>query len=161
MPSYAKVPSLLIRSIFLPSGHVVKNNARVIFNQTLDLNNLLKTNSHFYQSLHDSKSFVKTESKHKKSSKSNRKNNLKSSKVEKSVAVSSNLYKLKAIILHYGSHDSGHFITIRKATGTIDGVYKEMWFRISDSHVDHIPDDKVDEAFEQASQNAYMFFYEK
>jgi Ubiquitin carboxyl-terminal hydrolase len=67
------------------------------------------------------------------------------------------IYKLSAVILHYGNHDSGHFVTLRRV---IDASQREFWFRVSDADVERILD--VDrEVFEHGSRNAYMIFYER
>lgn len=59
------------------------------------------------------------------------------------------IYNLSSIILHYGSHHSGHFVTLRK----IDAV----WYRISDGQVHRIGDIP----HETVSQYVYMAFYER
>ncbi|KAI9354791.1 hypothetical protein DFJ73DRAFT_623902 [Zopfochytrium polystomum] len=76
------------------------------------------------------------------------------------------LYRLHAVVLHHGSHDSGHFVTFRRAArgeskakggGGEEGV---RWFRISDDHVDIVTDVRY-EVFEAGGANAYMLFYER
>ena len=63
------------------------------------------------------------------------------------------LYTLKAVVLHYGTHSNGHFITIRKCR--IDGV--DEWFSISDSRVE-----RVDETFiNGCGRFVYLLFYER
>ncbi|KAJ1342985.1 hypothetical protein BSLG_000936 [Batrachochytrium salamandrivorans] len=75
------------------------------------------------------------------------------------------VYRLRAAILHYGSHDSGHFVTYRKfkmpsCVEDDEGVATEVWFRISDDRVDLVSDVET-EVFGHGSQYAYMLYYER
>lgn len=56
-------------------------------------------------------------------------------------------YRLKAMIVHYGSHYDGHFIAYRALS---DG-----WWRISDERVFRVTQAEV------LSENPYMLFYER
>ncbi|TPX35704.1 hypothetical protein SmJEL517_g01864 [Synchytrium microbalum] len=69
------------------------------------------------------------------------------------------IYALKAVVLHYGGHDSGHFVTYRR-THEVDGTETHKWFRISDDRVDLVSDIQ-DEIFSYASGSVYMLFYEQ
>lgn len=57
------------------------------------------------------------------------------------------VYKLKALISHYGTHNYGHYICYRKLRGT--------WWRISDESVYVTTEDEVLNA-----QGTFMVFYE-
>lgn len=64
------------------------------------------------------------------------------------------IYRLSAVILHYGNHDSGHFVTLRR------DFERDLWFRVSDANVERIVDVEQ-EVFGHGSRYAYMIFYEK
>jgi ubiquitin C-terminal hydrolase len=91
------------------------------------------------------------------------------------------LYRLQAVVLHYGSHDSGHFITYRrlsrnpfdpkanvvdsKSLGQLGSAWQkpkstDRWFAISDDSVSLVRNVEQ-EVFEYASQYAYLLFYER
>jgi ubiquitin C-terminal hydrolase len=75
------------------------------------------------------------------------------------------LYKLNAVVLHYGSHDSGHFVTYRRFPrdqNTTKGKIPkaEKWYAISDDHVRRIWDVQG-EVFGYAAQFVYLLFYER
>ena len=57
------------------------------------------------------------------------------------------LYNLKAVIVHYGTHNYGHYICYRKLRGT--------WWRISDESVYVVTEDEV-----LGGQGTFMLFYE-
>ena len=97
------------RSIFLPSGHIVKSNARVIFTESLVL-----------------------------------------------PSTGSFKYRLQSFVLHYGNHDSGHFITYRRHLSETSNA----WVRISDESVEIVHDIQA-QIVEHASQFVYMAFYER
>ncbi|CAM0135834.1 ubiquitin-specific protease ubp1 [Umbelopsis sp. WA50703] len=74
-------------------------------------------------------------------------------------------YRLQAMIVHYGNHDSGHFVTFRRKklpTGhrvmrpeeTIEPEETKFW-RVSDDSVDEVDLHTV------LSSEAYMLFYER
>jgi Ubiquitin carboxyl-terminal hydrolase len=56
-------------------------------------------------------------------------------------------YRLKSVILHYGGHDSGHFVALK----SLDGI----WYHISDANVTRVGDN-----IEQYASNVFMVFYE-
>lgn len=89
------------------------------------------------------------------------------------------IYKLKSVVIHYGTHDSGHFVAYRKFkqppirlqvknikdknsnTKTYrDLPAEDMWFRISDSSVERVQSFQED-VLDHAGQFAYMLFYER
>ena len=156
----------LQRSVYLPNGRLVKNSAAVTFPDLLDLKEIIETNAFIDETFTPNFGFLNAVTNLGKQSVAN--NDLianangnsmyyfpKVSKYRKA----SHMYKLKSIILHYGHHEAGHFIAIRRVKyKTPDGM-RESWFRISDSTVDKITD--VDtEVFARGSNNVYMLFYE-
>ncbi|KAF9388501.1 hypothetical protein CPB97_000941 [Podila verticillata] len=73
------------------------------------------------------------------------------------------LYRLRAVVVHLGSHNSGHFVTYRRIpsvsspsgqTSMVDES-KSKWWRISDEDVQVVTWDTV------KHMEAYMLFYEK
>jgi len=66
---------------------------------------------------------------------------------------SGGLYSLKAVIVHSGGIDSGHYITYRK--GPFGAKSEKKWFYTSDSLVKQVSFDEVSRSC------AYMLFYEK
>lgn len=66
------------------------------------------------------------------------------------------LYHITAVVLHYGHHESGHFITLRKVRKN----NRDLWFRISDQDVERIRDIEMD-VFRHGAMYAYMLFYER
>jgi hypothetical protein len=58
------------------------------------------------------------------------------------------IYHLKSLILHYGTHESGHFVTIKLLNG--------CWYYISDRNVQKISRDSIG----SYSSYVYMLFYE-
>ncbi|KAJ3184998.1 hypothetical protein HDU87_002564 [Geranomyces variabilis] len=88
------------------------------------------------------------------------------------------IYRLGAVVLHYGSHDSGHFVTLRRMhaprmpgdpraatspkTSSHSGVSDadgSVWYSISDSRVDLVRDFETD-VIGHGGQHAYMLLYE-
>lgn len=83
------------------------------------------------------------------------------------------LYRLRAVILHYGSHDSGHFVTYRRVTPKSTEKSSKSnptrsnpndddddWFRISDDRVESVRD-LEGEVYGHGSGYVYMMFYER
>lgn len=64
------------------------------------------------------------------------------------------LYQLNAVVLHYGSHDSGHFVAYRRVK---QSETQDAWFYISDRDVQQVDESRV---FEHGCQFVYMLFYE-
>jgi len=78
-------------------------------------------------------------------------------------AVESMLYRLDAVILHRGCHNSGHYITYRKIHPSADHSADETsndggktWWKISDTHVSKVKPSEMDTAGE-----VYMAFYSR
>lgn len=72
-----------------------------------------------------------------------------------------NIYRLSAIVVHYGSHSFGHYIAFKRVSdtaGRFDTVGEEdggdSWLRISDESVSRASIDEV------KRENPYMLFYE-
>ncbi|KAJ3272790.1 hypothetical protein HDV01_005218 [Terramyces sp. JEL0728] len=145
------------RSMYLPSGHLIKNNAAVVFEDTLDITDMIVPQIPLKESL---KSLpVKTTA-------SSSSDTFPGVEIVKEVAdniIKPKLqfkYELVAVILHYGHHEAGHFITLRKIKHTTEKGTKDIWFRISDATIDRITDVEND-VFSHGSQYAYMIFYER
>lgn len=66
-----------------------------------------------------------------------------------SVADKSLLYHLKSVIVHYGSHNFGHYICYRKCR-------HGLWWRVSDQTVAQVDVQQV-----LSAQGVFMLFYEK
>jgi Ubiquitin carboxyl-terminal hydrolase len=70
------------------------------------------------------------------------------------------LYQLRAVLLHYGSHNSGHFVAYRKVdilpTSTSKRSY--AWYLISDRDVHEVEEEEV---LVHGAAHVYMLFYEK
>jgi Ubiquitin carboxyl-terminal hydrolase len=74
-------------------------------------------------------------------------------------------YRLQAMIVHYGSHDSGHFVTFRRKRlptghqvmrpGETPAPEEPKFWRVSDDSVDEVDLATV------LSSEAYMLFYER
>ena len=160
----ANVPQSLClhlqRSVYLPNGRLVKNSAAVTFPDLLDLKDVIETNAFIDDYATPNFGFFNAVTNLGKQSVANPNGDSMYyfPKVSKS-RKASHMYKLKSIILHYGHHESGHFIAIRRVKyKTPDGM-REAWFRISDSTVDKITDADT-EVFARGSNNVYMLFYE-
>ncbi|KAG0040518.1 hypothetical protein BGZ82_001844 [Podila clonocystis] len=73
------------------------------------------------------------------------------------------LYRLRAVVVHMGSHNSGHFVTYRRLPSfplpsekiSMVDENKSKWWRISDEDVQIVTWDNV------KNTEAYMLFYEK
>lgn len=69
-----------------------------------------------------------------------------------------NNYSLKAVVVHLGAIDSGHYVTYRRESEMLDSPNEEKkkrWFYTSDSVVREVTIDEV------LNTNPYMLFYEK
>ncbi|KAI8899304.1 hypothetical protein BC833DRAFT_564229 [Globomyces pollinis-pini] len=152
------------RSMYLPSGHSVKNNAAVKFPDTLDLTDFIlgkrsfaSVQSQILQAAIEKQTVVGLESKE-------------GIQVNSKIPISGSLfnsgsvkkcnYTLCSVILHYGHHEGGHFITLRKVKYKTNNGIKILWFRISDANVERITDVE-EEVFEHGSRFAFMLFYQQ
>ena len=61
-------------------------------------------------------------------------------------------FDLRAVVIHIGSHNSGHYVTYRRGSSNKENA----WFLISDDEVTRVSSSKV-----LGSQQAYMLFYDK
>ncbi|PVV02391.1 hypothetical protein BB560_003163, partial [Smittium megazygosporum] len=134
---FARLPKTLClhlnRSLFFLSGYTGKNSTNVAIPPVLDMSpfstsGFLDTRPNFPIS---------------KSSLLNDKNNIQNSK-----------YKLVSVIVHIGSHDSGHYYAYKRTKDKNSA--KSTWFCVSDSDIS-----RVDEKTVLACGNAFMVFYEK
>lgn len=57
------------------------------------------------------------------------------------------IYTLKSVIVHYGTHNYGHYIAFRK--------YRGVWFRTSDENIEVVTEDEV-----LRTPGVFMLFYE-
>ena len=64
------------------------------------------------------------------------------------------LYRLKSIIVHYGSHSSGHYVTYRRQS-KLKGDEEDEWIRASDERVERVGLSDV------LMENPFMIFYER
>lgn len=74
------------------------------------------------------------------------------------------VYKLRAVITHYGGHENGHYIAYRKRSSNVKGLKKssedakrpgESWFRFSDDNVSAVSEEHV-----LSQGGVFMLFYE-
>ncbi|RKP33737.1 hypothetical protein BJ085DRAFT_23148, partial [Dimargaris cristalligena] len=138
---FARPPPILCvhfsRSIFHPSGQTLKNDCHVDFPEILDLTPFVtgQLETQPRQPLTKAR-WVPSPS-----------------TTGPDAATSTFQYRLQAVLVHRGSHSSGHFITYRRAR--VDQA-SEQWFRISDETVDPVELPQV-----LAAGDAYMLFYER
>ncbi|KAI8093006.1 uncharacterized protein BX664DRAFT_294455 [Halteromyces radiatus] len=143
---FAKPPKVLClhisRSAFHPSGVIYKNKCQLEFPEYLDMDQFCTNGT------------LNTVPKMPISRMDNKKQQVK--------------YKLMSVIVHYGSHNYGHFIAYkRRVVSEGCGCHqcrsnpedcilygKETWYRISDENVDICTIDEV------LSANPYMLLYE-
>lgn len=141
---FAKPPKVLclhfVRSVYLPSGDVLKNTCQVQYPEILDLtpyctNGTLETQPYLPISTPDHVSSVK--------------------------------YRLMSSVVHYGDHYSGHYIAYKRRLladhcgcdkcghdNTDLKSHDSEWFRISDDRV------KLCEADDALRENPFMLLYE-
>jgi hypothetical protein len=199
----AYLPSCLClhmqRSVYLPSGRLIKNNVPVNFPMELDLtefviapNQRIVPYSHEHSpevhvglkggdskdifndiqnssSIDESKGLdnaeipiVQDAMKKTDASKPETQYSFLSDflKEDRNARQSPYIYKLKAVILHYGHHESGHFIALRRVKYKSRRGIQEAWFRVSDASVERIED--IDhEISTHGSRYVYMLFYER
>ncbi|XKL67416.1 hypothetical protein PGB90_002907 [Kerria lacca] len=76
----------------------------------------------------------------------------------KSINLTKHLYRLKAVIVHRGSHNDGHFMTYRRGTSTSQTQHRcseSRWYLVSDTEV------KETTLYNVLTSVAYVLFYEK
>lgn len=124
------------RSAYLRNGMAVKNPCKILFGETLDLTSYTTTGT------------LETSPQKPISSPGKE-------MIENLAATGTLpnrvLYTLKSIVVHYGSHYSGHYVTYRKARSEDD----DEWLRTSDSSVEKVSLADV------LQQNPFMVFYER
>ncbi|KAJ2782511.1 ubiquitin-specific protease ubp1 [Coemansia interrupta] len=158
----ARTPKILVlhlsRSIFLPSGDAVKNSCKVQLRPLLDISPFTTTghmNTNASKPIsgpaaHASTSLFSTDLRDQA-----RRNNC--------------LYRLSAIVVHTGGHNSGHYSSYRRipsATGTDDDEVDThdnnndndsgRWFMISDLESAEVSLNTV-----MSSGDSYLLFYER
>lgn len=141
---FSKPPKVLclhfVRSVYLPSGDVLKNTCQVQYPEILDLtpyctNGTLETQPHLPISTPDHVSSVK--------------------------------YRLMSSVIHYGDHYSGHYIAYKRRLlagqcscdkcghdNTDLKSHDSEWFRVSDDRV------MLCEADDALRENPFMLLYE-
>ncbi|KAG2228590.1 hypothetical protein BDF21DRAFT_394011 [Thamnidium elegans] len=149
---FAKPPKVLClhiaRSSYLPTGEIYKNTCQIQFPQLLDLAPYCTTGTLNTQPLSPISIDNTTSSSSNSSSSSVR-------------------YRLMSTIVHFGSHNFGHFIAYKRrlvaekcnCDACTDDVislthHDSDWFKISDERVDTCTVDEV------LSANPYMLLYE-
>ncbi|KAI8866293.1 cysteine proteinase, partial [Ramicandelaber brevisporus] len=69
------------------------------------------------------------------------------------------LYRLQAVVVHYGSHSYGHFITFRRkrsnGTASTSNGLNQPWYEVSDEIVAQVGSNRV------LGANPYMLLYER
>ena len=171
------------RSIFDYTGNVYKNNCRVHFPEYLDIREFCTcTDGFYFKPMQMAEASNWKESLDKKgeevveidltssNSASNSGQDAQVSEGPEKIAKNPltdyiYLYKLNAVVLHYGSHDSGHFVTYRRFPKKYSSSKKktsrsDRWYAISDDHVRRIWDVQG-EVFGCATQFVYLLFYER
>ena len=179
----------LQRSIYLAeTGHTLKNNASVSFEEMLDLNSFFSPNATKSVARSDfAETFLalqkQLDEQRPRSEKtldnttgssatkqpletkgkvpqSIPKTNPPDSTIAPQIVVGGDggpfVYQLAAVILHYGHHDSGHFVTLRRVVVGRD----VLWFRVSDANVERIANVSND-VFLHGGKYVYMLFYER
>ncbi|KAG2228178.1 hypothetical protein INT45_009225, partial [Circinella minor] len=149
---FAKPPKILClhisRSTFHPSGAIFKNSCRIVFPEYLDLSSY-STNGTLNTQPHEPISSLQTTA------------------TITPTSTNEGQYKLMGTIVHYGSHDFGHFIAYKRRLvaetchcrqckeekETLHGD-ENIWYRISDEQVDVCTIDEV------LQSNPYMLLYE-
>ncbi len=170
------------RSIFDYTGNILKNNCRIDYPEYLDIQEFSTCTDGLYfkpREMAEASSWknsldIKIEEAMSRNSSNNASNNSlpeKNMKESDGLALNDNfkeymyLYRLNAVVLHYGSHDSGHFVTYRRfpkkqRTSSGKSSKAEKWYAISDDHVRRISDVQG-EVFGYAAQFVYLLFYER
>ncbi|KAJ1951724.1 ubiquitin-specific protease ubp1, partial [Linderina pennispora] len=140
----ARTPKILVlhlsRSIFTPSGDMIKNPARVRLQLLLDISPFTTTG---HINTNASAPISGPQPLSAASKAEAKRNNC--------------LYRLSAVVVHAGSHHSGHFYAYRRVAGEDERMEAPgKWFCISDHTVAAVSLDHV-----LASGDAYMLFYER
>ncbi|CAO3612490.1 unnamed protein product [Cunninghamella echinulata] len=156
---FAKPPKVLClhisRSAFHPSGVIYKNKCHLQFPEFLNMQQYCTNGT------------LSTKSDTPISDNSNNNDHTEEKQHQQRQSLI-NTYKLMSVIVHYGSHNYGHFIAYKRRLAT-DGCSclecktspkdciwqgKETWYRISDENVDICTIDEV------LLANPYMLLYE-
>ncbi|TIB65082.1 hypothetical protein E3P77_02872 [Wallemia ichthyophaga] len=124
------------RSAYLGNGMAVKNPCKILFGDTLDITAYTTTGA------------LETAPRKPISSPSKE---MIERLTSTGIIPSRVLYTLKSIVVHYGSHHSGHYVTYRKSRSDDD----DEWLRTSDSSV------QIVSLADVLQQNPFMIFYER
>lgn len=151
----AKCPKTLVihisRSLITPSGHIVRNPCRITFPQVLDVSpycagelaNSARDRSYF--SRYRSFSWKEPEKAANPSS--------------NPVPTPKELYRLNACVMHYGAHDSGHFVCYRRLYQSSTSK-ESRWIRCSDESL-RLVENPSAEIFKNGQSDIYMLYYSK
>lgn len=123
------------RSAYLGNGMAVKNPCKIVFGELLDITSVTTTGT------------LETSPRKPISSASKE---MLDNLTKNGTLPNRILYTLKSIVVHYGSHYSGHYVTYRKISSDDDD-----WLRTSDSSVEKVTLKHV------LHENPFMVFYER
>jgi hypothetical protein len=160
--------------MYLPSGHLIKNNAPIEFPDVLDLNELvlgkpvlpvlkpttMKSDPEVGFMMEDEMSNYMGPLKPVEKERIMESLPEALELVENVFTKRPFRYRLASMILHYGHHDSGHFVALRRVKYKTPNGIREAWFRISDATVERIVDVEND-VFYHGSRFCYMLFYQR
>ncbi|TIC58065.1 cysteine proteinase [Wallemia mellicola] len=124
------------RSAYLGNGMAVKNPCKIVFGELLDITSVTTTGT------------LETSPRKPISSASK---DMLDNLTKNGTLPNRILYTLKSIVVHYGSHYSGHYVTYRKISSDDD----DDWLRTSDSSVEKVTLKHV------LHENPFMIFYER
>ncbi|KAJ1824377.1 ubiquitin-specific protease ubp1 [Coemansia sp. RSA 2675] len=156
----ARTPKILVlhlsRSIFLPTGDTIKNTAHVRLQPLLDISPF-STTGH-----------INTGASRPISGPGNS-SGMASADSYARAQHNNCLYRLNAVVLHTGAHNSGHYVTYRRVSPAADSPSEEKdakpeqpwvqggrWFMLSDTETSEVSIDIV-----LGAGTGYMLFYER
>lgn len=149
------------RSVFLYSGSVVKNNCVVELSEFLDLTGVTVCGSgqgeeecYFGRELGEAHGWtgsLSVSQDDKKVAPITAPDDAPEEKETRTNTKARGMYVMVAVVVHYGTHESGHFVTYRR-------IRSGQWVCVSDESVQVVTQKNV---FEMASRYAYLVFYER
>jgi ubiquitin carboxyl-terminal hydrolase 1 len=155
------------RSMFLPNGAAYKNNIRIMFDEVLDLSSITTHPVHKVPINTKGTTIIRQRDPlyfGRLTSCWNHADNTVKEEVEEQKIVEPLLYELKSVVLHYGSHESGHFVALRRIDVPDEEdegkKIRKRWYRISDDKVTLV-NHFHEEVLEHGSYYVYMLFYER
>ncbi|KAJ2490886.1 ubiquitin-specific protease ubp1 [Coemansia sp. RSA 2050] len=156
----ARTPKILVlhlsRSIFLPTGDTIKNTAHVRLQPLLDISPFSTTG------------YINTGASRPISGPGNF-SGIASADSYAQAQHNNCLYRLSAVVLHTGAHNSGHYVAYRRVSPATDTPSDETdakpeqpwaqegrWFMLSDAETSEVSIDTV-----LGTGTGYMLFYER